>query len=99
MFKIFFLLGLLISSHAHSSKKVTYPSSFRACEVDSDCKLIETLCSACCGGESINQKFVAAYGEIYSKACGNYKGGVCECYSKFTEPKCISKVCELTEKK
>lgn len=97
--KYFLILFLLHGLPLLGAHRVEVSKASRECDKDSDCILVETLCSACCGYESINQKFRKEFAENYRSQCAGHKGGVCDCYSKFTEPKCVLKECKLLEKK
>jgi hypothetical protein len=48
------------------------PALMQACEVTSQCMLVETRCDRCCGYAAIAAAHVEAYMEMYSESCRLY---------------------------
>ncbi len=88
------LLNLSLVSNIACSSEVTIPDSLRTCRVDADCVDVETLCSACCGLDSIAKKSREAFGKLYATTCENYRGGVCDCAPAPGKSKCVQQKCQ-----
>ncbi len=85
-------LGITLAMAA-PKPPMTIPEEFRACSVDSDCILIDMLCSACCDYDSINTASKDTFSELHADYCADHDGAVCECTAPDIEPVCRENRC------
>lgn len=96
-FFLFFVCAILVSgvtpAVAGLKPPITIPEKFRTCTQDSDCILVDTLCSACCGYDAINAANKNLFSELQKNYCANHNGAVCDCIAPGVEPVCKENRC------
>lgn len=58
---------------------LTILDSWRFCQSDGDCIIVDRGCSGCCDYDTISQQSVTLYQAEAKRACADYHGPVCEC--------------------
>jgi xanthine dehydrogenase iron-sulfur cluster and FAD-binding subunit A len=64
--------ALLYMRTKEEAPSLPVPDSMQACEVTSECMLVETRCDRCCGYEAIALAHLNAYMEMYRESCRLY---------------------------
>lgn len=94
LFSVCALLALGVTlAMAAPKPPMTIPEEFRACTADSDCILVDSLCSACCDYDSINAASKDAFTELQKNYCSDHDGAVCECSVPDVAPVCTENRC------
>jgi hypothetical protein len=86
------VLGITLAM-AEPKPPMAIPEEFRTCEQDSDCILVDMLCSACCDYDSINVTSKDPFTELQTNYCADHDGPVCECAEPDVSPVCKENRC------
>jgi hypothetical protein len=69
--------------------------SDQSCTVDSDCMVVNTICSMCECGEPVNKMYEKNYNDMWQAQCKGYAGGICDYLCETPFAKCINEQCQL----
>jgi len=86
------VLGVTLAM-AEPKPPMPIAEEFRACTQDSDCILIDMLCSDCCDYDSINVASKEPFMEAKENYCVGHDAIQCDCVAPEVQPVCKENRC------